>query len=89
LWGAKDVIVPAIRSRDLIEKALVDGGNHHFTLHVFPEADHTLKVVRDAGAGWDWDRLVPEADDRMVEWLRQQTVTNSKAPERGDTDQRQ
>ncbi|MCI0487127.1 MAG: alpha/beta hydrolase [Blastocatellia bacterium] len=69
LWGERDTIVPAEKSRAIIERALKEGGNKEYTLKIFPQADHQMYVVREEGAGWDWPRLAPGYQEAMIEWL--------------------
>jgi dienelactone hydrolase len=71
LWGGEDQSVPAPRSRALIEEALLSAGNSDHTLVLYPAGDHSLRIVRDKDAPWDFPRVVPGARDFMAEWLRE------------------
>jgi pimeloyl-ACP methyl ester carboxylesterase len=44
IFGEADRLVPAQRSASLIKEALATGKNPNFTFHIFPAADHRIKV---------------------------------------------
>jgi dienelactone hydrolase len=79
IWGGSDIEVPAARSRDLIEAALMRGGNHDHTLVLYPAADHALRIVHETGAPWDFPRTAPGARLLIAEWLREHAHTNDRA----------
>ena len=70
IWGAEDIHLPAARSRDIVEAALVRGKNADRTLVVLPELDHNFAVVRAPGAAWDFPRASAEYETVTVAWLR-------------------
>lgn len=71
MWGAADTIVPPHRSRQAIEGALEDGGNHRATCTTFERSGHTLKLVRQPGDGWDWPREHADYIPTLLTWLRE------------------
>jgi dienelactone hydrolase len=69
MWGASDSLVPAEKSRAILERALRKGGNKDYTLRIFPIAGHGLPVIRGKGEPWDWPRLAPGYQELIVGWL--------------------
>lgn len=55
VWGAKDKLVPAEKSQDIIETALREAGSTAFDLRTLPDADHNLKGT--------------QAEEMMIEWV--------------------
>ena len=77
LWGGDDLSVPATKSKDLVEQALVRAKNRDFTFKIFPHADHTLTVVRSPTDAWDFPRTAAGSRQLMADWLlRQQNASN-------------
>jgi pimeloyl-ACP methyl ester carboxylesterase len=72
VWGDKDIVVPVVKSRTIIEKAQAKAGNRALTIKVFPNLDHGNNVVPDGGA-WDFPRAGLELDRAIVEWVKQIT----------------
>ncbi len=70
VWGEKDEIVPAGESREIIEKALEKGGNKDFTLKVFENANHSIKLAGNNNkfAG-RWEVLAPGSNELIINWL--------------------
>ena len=60
IFGEKDTSIPIERSVQLYEQYLHKAGNEEFTLKVFPEASHTIRVGNTFADGYF---------DLMVEWL--------------------
>ncbi|HUQ98758.1 MAG TPA: alpha/beta fold hydrolase, partial [Gemmatimonadaceae bacterium] len=69
MWGADDQLVPAEKSKSVIEDALMPSTRAKSTLRVFPNASHGLLVVSPSNAEWDWPRLTPGFHDLMTEWI--------------------
>ena len=72
IWGEADIAVPALESKSIVETALVHGGNGNFVLKIFPNADHTLSVVRAAAEGWDFPRIASGSRELMQSWVVKQ-----------------
>ncbi len=70
IFGESDKSTPIEESARRVESALQKGGNIHYTIKIFPNADHALLVPPGKGAKWDWDRPAPEWLDLMVKWLQ-------------------
>ena len=71
LFGAHDERVPPVKSADAIIAALKASGNTKVTLKVFPDADHTFRIVPQSPAG-GWSKRVPDYADTLVNWARAQ-----------------
>ena len=69
MWGAEDQLVPAAKSRALIEQAMLPGTRARATFQTFPNASHGLLMVTPRGAPWDWPRLAPGFHDLMADWI--------------------
>jgi dienelactone hydrolase len=69
IWGEVDIAVPASESKSIVETALIHGGNRNFTLKIFPNADHTLNVVRAAADGSDFPRTASGSRELMKGWI--------------------
>jgi dipeptidyl aminopeptidase/acylaminoacyl peptidase len=78
IWGELDIAVPALESKSIVETALIHGGNRNFVLKIFPNADHTLSVVRAAPDGWDFPRTASGSRELMQSWIVKQV--GLKAP---------
>lgn len=78
VWGAGDIVLPAERSRQIVDAALARGGNRDHSLHVLPGADHNLMLERRPGAAWDWPRRPAEAGTILERWLRRFTKAGGK-----------
>jgi dipeptidyl aminopeptidase/acylaminoacyl peptidase len=72
IWGEADIAVPALESKSIVETALIHSGNRNFTLKIFPNADHTLSVVRAAVDGWDFPRTASGSRELMQSWIVKQ-----------------
>jgi dienelactone hydrolase len=69
MWGALDPLVPAEKSRAILDRALRKGGNNDYTLKIFPGAGHGLPIIRGKDDPWDWPRLAPGYQEMMIDWL--------------------
>ena len=58
LYGEKDQRVPVNESAKNIEAALWAAGNSRFTIRIFPDANHTLRVP-STGSGFAWPTPAP------------------------------
>jgi uncharacterized protein len=71
LFGANDQRVPPARSGEAIVAALTASGNTKVTLKIFPNADHSFRIVpRTPPNGWP--KSVPDYVDTLVDWARAQ-----------------
>lgn len=78
IWGADDVNVPAEKSRQIIESALQQSGNDKFTLKIFPNAGHGLRVRQSPDDPWDFPRMAPGYLQMMVDWVKSVAVQKDK-----------
>lgn len=69
LWGDQDHVVPVEEGKDIIQKALITGGNKDVTVKIFPGIDHGIYHVRPKDAPWDFPRAGLAYFDASVEWL--------------------
>jgi dienelactone hydrolase len=69
MWGAGDQLVPAARSRALIEGAMPPRTRARATFQTFPNASHGFLVVTPRGAPWDWPRLATGFHELMADWI--------------------
>ncbi len=69
MWGDKDIIVPVVEGREIIENALKRADNKDVTAKIFPNIDHGVVVVRAKDSAWDFPRVDLNYYDSMVEWL--------------------
>jgi len=72
LFGAKDDMVPVERSVEIIRATLTHCGHADFTIHVFPDADHSMHVTLPDGTM----QLAPGYLDAMRDWLRKRLSIN-------------
>jgi dipeptidyl aminopeptidase/acylaminoacyl peptidase len=63
IWSANDKLVPAEKSRQIIETALRTAGNNDVMLKVLPDGDHDLEGTR--------------AEDLMIEWLLEHVMASN------------
>jgi alpha-beta hydrolase superfamily lysophospholipase len=69
LYGERDERVPPRPSADAILAALKAGSNPPATLKIYPNADHTLRLIRGEGQDYDWPRRVPGYADTLIDWV--------------------
>ena len=62
IFGDKDTSIPVEKSVRLYEQYLRQAGNEAFTLAVFPNASHTIRVGETFADGYF---------ELMVKWLRE------------------
>ena len=70
LFGERDELVPVGKSVDIIRGVLTQSGHPDFTIQVFPEADHGIRVTAPDGTM----RLAPGYLDTMRDWLRRRVA---------------
>jgi dipeptidyl aminopeptidase/acylaminoacyl peptidase len=68
LYGAKDQRVQVDESVRNIKAALVTGHNDRYTVRVFPNADHTLRLTSAGGSGFAWPRNAPGYLQTLTQW---------------------
>jgi pimeloyl-ACP methyl ester carboxylesterase len=64
IFGENDHFINAIEDAKLYEEALNRAGNKHFTVKVFPDADHSLGQIENGVY-----RFAPGVFDLAVDWL--------------------
>jgi pimeloyl-ACP methyl ester carboxylesterase len=57
-WGAHDQHLPPFESMAVVRRGLTSAHNSRLTVHIYPDADHTMLRV-PAAAPWDFPRGVP------------------------------
>lgn len=75
LWGANDQLVPAARSRALIEGTMTTSARARATFEIFPNASHGILLVPSRDAPWDWPRLAPGFHDLLLGWIVRTATT--------------
>jgi len=70
LFGERDELVPVGKSVEIIRRVLTQTGHPDFTIRVFPEADHGIRVTAADGT----TRLAPGYLDAMRDWLRKRVA---------------
>jgi uncharacterized protein len=70
LFGERDEVVPVGKSVGIICEALTQSGHPDFTIRVFFEADHGIRVSASDGT----TRLAPGYLDAMRDWLRRKVA---------------
>jgi len=68
IFGESDTSIPVKKSVMLYEQYLREAGNKAFTIHVFPNASHTIRVGGEFADGYF---------DVMMDWLGNQAATFS------------
>lgn len=76
LFGGKDTQVPAEANKELMEEALMLGGNTNFKSKIFPNANHLFQTA-DTGSPAEYSTLektfVPEFLDTVVGFIKDNT----------------
>jgi len=67
----RDESIPALESAEILG-ALADGGNKPFTVRVFPDADHGMRVG-PTDERFRWPAYVPGYLDLLSTWVTEQT----------------
>ncbi|MEV6492917.1 prolyl oligopeptidase family serine peptidase [Actinoplanes sp. NPDC051633] len=76
IWGAKDRLTPPVESVDAFQVALEAGGNRHYTLRTFADAEHSVRTTTtgfDKGA-----EFAPGYVDLVTAWIA--AVAKGAAP---------
>lgn len=68
IWGEKDMLVPAEKSKTLIEAALIKGGNKNFQTIIYPNSTHGIESINNSDE-WDFPRLAEGYHNSIVEWI--------------------
>jgi dipeptidyl aminopeptidase/acylaminoacyl peptidase len=68
LYGAKDRRVKVDESSRNIKAALMKAHNDRYTVRVFPNADHTLRLTSAGGSGFAWPRNAPGYLETLTQW---------------------
>ncbi len=68
LYGAKDQRVSVDESVRSIKAALETAQNHLYTVRVFPNANHTLRLTSASGSGFAWPRNAPGYLETLSQW---------------------
>lgn len=63
LFGERDMVVPVQQSVSLMQQTFVRRGQQQATIHVFPDADHGIRL--DGG-----ERLAPGFCETMLQWIQ-------------------
>lgn len=67
IWGNNDRTAPPGESFQIFQEALERGGNQHYTIQFFSQADHTLHYSVD---GFTWsDEFSPGYPEAMTAWI--------------------
>jgi dipeptidyl aminopeptidase/acylaminoacyl peptidase len=69
LYGANDQRVSVKESMTRIRAALRKAHNDRYTIKVFPNADHTLRLVASPGGAFQWPRNPPGYLETLVDWV--------------------
>lgn len=77
LYGEKDQRVPVKESVRNIEAALKAANNRRYTIRIFPNANHTLRVA-STGSGFAWPSNPPGYLETLRQWVSE--VTRSTSP---------
>lgn len=66
IWGEKDPIIPVEKSKQLISEALSRNGNHRYTMKIFPNANHEIKIKAGPLA-----MVAPGSTEFIQQWVRE------------------
>ncbi|RJL34632.1 alpha/beta hydrolase [Bailinhaonella thermotolerans] len=69
IWGNADLLTPPEESPPIFARALERGGNRHYALHFFPDAEHAAHVTPDGGVTRA-PELAPGYADLVGSWVR-------------------
>lgn len=71
-WGEKDDIVPVIESKNKIENALLKAGNKNYSIKIFENANHSIRLSSEeekfAGV---WELTAPGSNETAVKWVKE------------------
>ena len=76
LYGEKDQRVPVKESVRNIEAALKAANNRRYTIRIFPNANHTLRVA-STGSGFAWPSNPPGYLETLRQWVSEVTRSTS------------
>jgi dipeptidyl aminopeptidase/acylaminoacyl peptidase len=68
LYGERDQRVPVNESLRRIKTALQAAHNRHYTVRIFPNANHTLRVIPASSGGFAWPRNPPGYLETLARW---------------------
>jgi pimeloyl-ACP methyl ester carboxylesterase len=76
VYGERDDLLPAALSAARIAAAASSAPNSDVTTHLFPKANHTLKVLprADLREDWDWPRSAAGYPDSVLLWVRRRSL---------------
>ncbi|MGP3955466.1 alpha/beta hydrolase family protein [Nonomuraea sp. 3N208] len=77
IWGTQDLLTPPVESPPGFVSALEKGGNRHYTIRFFGNAEHAAFQTRDGGVT-QLDELAPGYADLVGSWVGD--VTAGSAP---------
>lgn len=80
LYGEKDQRIPVNESVRSIKTALRAAHNLRYTVKIFPNANHTLRLTSDSGSGFAWPRNPPGYLETLLQWTLD--VTHMTTPRR-------
>lgn len=70
VWGRLDNVVPALRSKELIEDTFKRGLDKNYFIKIFENSGHGISIVNN-GSEWDWPRLADGYNDLLISWTKQ------------------
>jgi len=76
LWGEKDRIEPPAESAQIVEEALERGGNTHYAIRFFPDAEHGLHASPDGFVVRE--QLAPGYPETVASWVKE--IARGEAP---------
>ena len=68
LYGELDQRVSVTESISHIRTALEAANNHRYTIKVFPNADHTLRIAASADGAFHWPENPPGYLESLLDW---------------------
>jgi predicted dienelactone hydrolase len=82
IFGALDTFTPVDETIANYHKGLAKAGNRHYTIEVFPGADHFMLVWPKAGDAAHWPVLPAGYLDLMTTWVSNQAAAREGVPRR-------
>jgi dipeptidyl aminopeptidase/acylaminoacyl peptidase len=77
VWGEADDVVPAEKSKKLIEESLIKSANTNYTLKIFPRGDHLLRIAPSSPQDQTpFKPMVQGVQDFMVQWIKSNLKAN-------------
>jgi dienelactone hydrolase len=80
IFGESDVLTPPRESAAIWANQLEDGGNHDYSVRLFPRATHGLLVSDRPFEALSESRLAPGYLRTMVEWIARHTGDHPQSP---------